>query len=404
MKIIYFSPHPYLYADIASGPGAHMREMMAAFKRAGHEVLPVIMGEEIKGKDWIGQQDFKHEMSFKARIKRKVPRLLWETVKDFRLQQHDRKAKRKLLAAIRDFQPDMIYERGYYMMLSGIEAAKESDIFHVFEMNAPYPEERILMEGSSLLLTKAGKNEQIQLNQSDLIVVVSTALLDYTKARLNGNGDKIIVTPNAIDIAPQVSSPAEKNMLKKRWNIPEDATVFGFVGSIFPYHGVDKLIDAFNRLLKTHAGIHLLIVGNGHALNSLRRQVMDLGIHDNVSFTGGVSYVEAPDFIQIMDVAVMANSNWYGSPVKIFEYGAAEKAIIAPDVSPLRDALKNGIDGILVTPDQENLVRAMITMLEDLPLRDRMAKHFKEKVIAEHTWDLMSERILETAKKMLSQS
>ena len=100
----------------------------------------------------------------------------------------------------------------------------------------------------------------------------------------------------------------------------------------------------------------------------------------------------------------MANSNWYGSPVKIFEYGAAEKAIIAPDVSPLRDALKNGIDGILVTPDQENLVRAMITMLEDLPLRDRMAKHFKEKVIAEHTWDLMSERILETAKKMLSQS
>lgn len=404
MKIIYFSPHPYLYADIASGPGAHMREMMAAFKRAGHEVLPVIMGEEIKGKDWIGQQDFKYETSFKARIKRKVPQLLWETVKDLRLQQHDLKAKRKLLAAIRDFQPDIIYERGYYMMLSGIKAAKESGIFHVFEMNAPYPEERILMEGSSLLLSKAAKNELKQLNQSDLIVVVSTALEDYTKARLLDSRHKIVVTPNAIDTIPQPLTEEEKSALKKRWNISENATVFGFVGSIFPYHGVDRLINAYHQLRKSRSDIHLLIVGNGHALSSLRKQVVDLGMQNHVSFTGGVSYLEAPALIQLMDIAVMANSNWYGSPVKIFEYGAAEKAIIAPDVSPLRDALENGVDGLLVTPDQENLVSAMSTMLENKSLREQTAVHFKEKVTAHHTWDLMSERILNEVNNMMRQS
>lgn len=400
MKIIYYSPHPYLYADIASGPGVHMREMIAAFKRAGHEVLPVILGEENKGKDWMREQDLSSETSFKSRIKSKIPTLLWETLKDFRLLRHDRRAKRKLKTAIHEFQPDLIYERGYYMMLSGIEAAKESGIFHIFEMNAPYPEERIMMEGSSLMLTKAARNELLQLKQSDMIVVVSSALSDYVLARLDGPSNKVVITQNAIHQLPESISDEMKTTLKTRWQINQNATVFGFVGSIFPYHGVDKLINAFDQLLSRYSNLHLLIVGNGHALSSLRKQVSDLGIGNKVSFTGGVSYHEAPQFIQIMDIAVMANSNWYGSPVKIFEYGAAEKAIIAPDVSPLRDALENGIDGLLVTPDQDNLVKAMIQLLEDHPLRSQLARHFKEKVLTHHTWDLMSNKILSTANQL----
>ena len=58
--------------------------------------------------------------------------------------------------------------------------------------------------------------------------------------------------------------------------------------------------------------------------------------------TGLVRHAAVGQWIRQMDIAVLPDSNDYGSPMKIFEYMAAAKAIVAPDYGPVEEGLNNG--------------------------------------------------------------
>ena len=70
-------------------------------------------------------------------------------------------------------------------------------------------------------------------------------------------------------------------------------------------------------------------MGDGEILSDLKLLCSNLNISDSVIFTGSVAHADVFAYIDLMEIAVMAKSNWYGSPVKIFEYGAMKKAIIS---------------------------------------------------------------------------
>lgn len=391
MKILYFSPHPNLYLQIPSGPGVHMREMILAFEELGHEVQPLIMGGN--DQQFSSGSPVTSSKSVKARVKRFIPNAVWASAKDMNLAKFDQHAKAELLEAIRSFQPDLIYERANYAMVSGVEAAKEMQIPHVLEMNAPYPEEKAEMEGKGLFHRASIRKELRQLSETNLVVVVSSALETYVKNRVPEQ--KVVVTPNAI--RSNFTPPNASASLKEQLGIAPSALVFGFVGSIFPYHGVDRLISAFAKLKKDHT--HLLIVGDGYVLEELKLQAKNLGIQSHVSFTGSVPHSRIYDHIAIMDITIMATSNWYGSPVKIFEYGALNKAIIAPNVVPVQDVLTHLEDGLLVEPTVESISEAMSKLARDQELRSKLAASFHQKVLSEYTWERMAKRILDSLNK-----
>jgi glycosyltransferase involved in cell wall biosynthesis len=102
-----------------------------------------------------------------------------------------------------------------------------------------------------------------------------------------------------------------------------------------------------------------------------------------------------------MDIAVMASSNWYGSPVKVFEYGAMSKAIIAPDNVPMRDVMQHNSEGILVGEGADDVLNALRILVFDPELRKTLAKAFHQKVEENYTWDKISEDILKRAAKCL---
>lgn len=81
MKILYYSPHPHLKLEDNTGYGTHMREIIQAFRSLGHEVFPVIMGG-ICRKD-TQDQDVGMKNTTKIKIKKYIPSILWETLKDF---------------------------------------------------------------------------------------------------------------------------------------------------------------------------------------------------------------------------------------------------------------------------------------------------------------------------------
>ncbi|MGB0424574.1 MAG: glycosyltransferase, partial [Flavobacteriales bacterium] len=211
MKILYFSPHPNLGLNISSGPGTHMREVIAGFRDAGHEVETLIMGGE---EALASGKNTTEKKGIKQRLKPIIPAYLWQTLKDSRLIKFDGHAKEMLLKKVVEFQPDLIYERGYYLMTSGVQVAKATGTKHFLEMNAPYPEEKIDMEGKSVFDSTAVERERYQVKSTDQLIVVSTALKEYYVEKCGIDSEKVIVTPNAINLEkiPNASSSLKKEL------------------------------------------------------------------------------------------------------------------------------------------------------------------------------------------------
>jgi glycosyltransferase involved in cell wall biosynthesis len=138
----------------------------------------------------------------------------------------------------------------------------------------------------------------------------------------------------------------------------------------------------------------LLIVGDGYQLPDLSRMTVELGCEKDVIFTGSVSSSDVPTYISLMDICVMAKSNWYGSPVKIFEYGIMGKPIIAPDVQPVREVMNDGIDGLIRKDLVPDITQAISFLCEHDQEAKQMGKHFRNKILEQFTWDKVLSRII----------
>ncbi|MBL7943067.1 MAG: glycosyltransferase family 4 protein [Flavobacteriales bacterium] len=392
MKILYFSGHPNINLASPSGPGTHMREVIEAMEASGHQVVRLIRGgEQLKRQDQI---DFDNPW-YKRLLKWILPEVIWQSMKDISLLYYDKGSRRYLQQIIDREKPDLIYERGSYLLTTCSRVCRENDLMHIIELNAPYPEEKVVLEGKSWLIPRAHRAEHVQIAGAAVVVVVSSALRDAFARKYPRSESKIIVTPNAINPAhARVDADAALGLRKSIGMVPGER-VIGFVGSIFKYHGVDRLIEAFERIRMKHAPLRLLIVGDGIVLPELRKYVEERGLANAVYFAGNVPHEQVYNYISLMDVAVMATSNWYGSPVKVFEYGALQKAIIAPDNGPLRDVMEPDKDGLLVSSTPGELESALDKLLGNQALCEAMGLHFHNKVMQSHTWMHVVQQILE---------
>jgi glycosyltransferase involved in cell wall biosynthesis len=388
MKILYFSPHPHINLAAPSGPGTHIREVIAGFEAQGHRVIRYIEGgEKIDTSE--------NTINFKRRPwKKLIPTFIWETLRDFQMLRLDRQIEARLTAFLEKEMPDIIYERSCYGMGAGMRAAKKLGIRYVVEMNAPYPEEKVQMQGKSLLQFIGNQHEKQQVISAYRTIVVSSAMKNYLIEKTKVNPSKILVVANAVNPAHIHSNPVRQSEIKNKFGITESHTVFGFVGSIFPYHGVDIMIESFAAIEKDSAEARMLIVGSGEILPELQRRVSELKLENKIYFTGNVPHDCVYDYLDVMHITIMARSNWYGSPVKIFEYGAMKKAIIAPRVVPVLDVMQHEIDGLLIEANKEELTNSMRTLLNNPEIRNRMAITFHEKVMREHTWNRVAQQIL----------
>jgi glycosyltransferase involved in cell wall biosynthesis len=387
MKLLYYSPHPQLKIDAPTGYGTHMREMVAAWRRLGVEVRTLIAGD-------LGGESYGDNKGPRfAKLKPVVPPLFWESFKDFQLLRYDSGLEPQLRNAIKEFQPDILYERVAYLQNSGINAALKFGIKHVSEINAPYPEERMSFSGKSFFVKQARDNERQILAKTDLVSTVSSALKDHLASKMTDIENKILVVPNSVDPSEVVHTQADVDEIESLYKL-KDKFVLGFVGSIFPYHGVDLLLEAFAEISETE-NISLLVVGDGAILSELKASARRANVLERCIFTGSVPHRRVYPLMELMDICCMPKSNWYGSPVKIFEYGLMKKPVIAPNVSPVRDVMTHNEDGILVEPNVQSLKEAILKLIREKTFRAKISTSWHEKVLLKYTWDNAARRIIE---------
>lgn len=393
LRIIYYSPHPT--HDIVSevGYSTHQRETINAFRKLGHEVLPVVMGGTEKSNVEQFHDELKDKSTSASLIKRLIPVAVWNAMKDIRLLKHDRLAGQRLDQAITEFRPHLIYERGEYLQDSGVNVAAKRGIPHFLEVNSPVVEEMGLFEGPDLLRFLGHLKEKRKLSKTSAVFAISSAMRDYLRDKYGCN-KPIAVIPNCIN--PEKDLPAPEAVEKLKRDLAGEKRIVGFVGSLFPYHGVDVLIRAFAEVHKKRPDLFLVIVGDGGIRASLQALAEEILPQNAYLFTGKVPHSEVMKYIGAFDIAVMATSNWYGSPIKIFEYGLMGRIIIAPDNGPVRDAMDPALDGYLVQPGATHLAQALETVLDEESDYLKKAANFREKILTHFTWQHQASSILST--------
>ena len=289
---------------------------------------------------------------------------------------------------------DAIYERYSIWSYAGMEAAKDQGIPGLLEVNAPLVDEQAQHRGLVDRATAERVAERV-FEAATVLIAVSQEVAAYLKRYRTARG-KIHVIPNGVDPSrfPAGLAPSYRH----------DAETFliGFVGSLKRWHGLPILLEAFALVRQRLPRAALLIVGDGPERKNLEIEITAKGLQSAVHFTGAVVPEEVPGLLVSLDVAVAPYPPWpnfYFSPLKVFEYMAAGRAIVASRIGQLNELLKDGEDALLCQPGEPaELAQAILRLERDPCLRERLGQTARASAIRNHNWDIAARRILGLAQ------
>jgi glycosyltransferase involved in cell wall biosynthesis len=288
---------------------------------------------------------------------------------------------------------DLVYERYSLWSFAGMEYARSTATPGLLEVNAPLIEEQAEHRGLVDLASARLIAERV-FSAATVLMAVSDEVAEHLQTFPAAQG-KVRVVPNGVN--PERFPPGI------RASLPADPGVFtvGFVGTMKPWHGLPTLLEAFALLIGRHPESRVLLVGDGTARANLEEQASALGLAQTARFTGPVTPNEVPGLLASMDVAVAPYpdlANFYFSPLKVYEYMAAGLPVVASRLGQIEKLLEPEIDGLLVPPgDVPALVAALERLKGDPELRLRLGQAARAKVIRDHTWDGVVQRILALA-------
>jgi glycosyltransferase involved in cell wall biosynthesis len=239
-------------------------------------------------------------------------------------------------------------------------------------------------------LRRLDRRERRVWRRASAYVTITRALADELRSRY-GDRDRVFVVPDG------ASSPAAAGPGSARGLVPGALPLAAYAGHLYPWKGV----DVFVRALALTPRIRGLIVG-GHPRESDRERVESLidtlGLRDRVEMTGHVPPAEVPRYLCRATMLVLPNtasaiSERYTSPLKLFEYLALGRPIVASDLPAIREILTPGETAWLVTAgDPRALAAGLSRLADDSALSARLSQ--AALALAPHyTWDARARRL-----------
>jgi glycosyltransferase involved in cell wall biosynthesis len=285
---------------------------------------------------------------------------------------------------------DLVYERYSLWSFAGMEYARVIGVPGFLEVNSPLIDEQARHRG---LVDRAGAEcvARRVFNTATALLAVSDEVAEYLNGFLAAPGC-IHVVPNGVN--PQRFPPGCKPVYPA---LPGVFTI-GFVGKVRPWHGLPALIEAFTIVRRHEHRSRLLIVGEVPGLPDLIADLALRGLLAAVVLTGPVDPSLVPGMLASMDVAVApyaSESNFYFSPLKVYEYMAAGLPVVASRVGQLAQLIEDNANGLLCPPGDPFALAAALARLKREPeLRLRLGQAARTTVIQHHTWDAIARRIL----------
>lgn len=393
MRIGYLMQNGAPDLSTLSGPQLHVTAVVRGLQKRGHVVRTVASQRgRLQWSDDLSQWHpvhftFSSSRRFRA-LERPLRRLQREAQLPFIGIFDSARYADAASYHLRGF--DVVYERHGHMGYGGILAARRLGIPAVIELNGNILKE-LDAQGIPMSRLQRAVSRQVTVSTfraADHVVAVSQALGDELVMRLGVPARRVSVVENGVDIE-LFRRPVDAAQVRQRYRLGGGPLVC-FVGSFQAWHGVELLVRAFGSVREQHPEARLVLIGDGVGRPAVGAQVSTMRLADKVDFLGCLPQAEVAGVVRSSDVLVapypVPQDDFIGTPLKLLEYMAAGKAIVASRART-HDLIEDGVTGLRVPPANAGALAAgIVRLLGDPALRAALGAAAARAATA-HSWD-----------------
>jgi PEP-CTERM/exosortase A-associated glycosyltransferase len=314
----------------------------------------------------------------------------------------------------RDWRPEVIHAHSPALTgLAAARAAAAQRIPLVYEIRAFWEDAAVAngISDGTLRYWLTRRLENSVATRADAVVTICKGLRDDLVAR-GMEADKFTVVPNGVDLSLFGAATPRDATLARELGLDlshEGGPVIGFIGSFYPYEGIDDLIAAMPAVLVAHPGARLLLVGGGPCDEALRVQAAASGAAHAIRFVGRVAHEDVARYYSLIDVACYPRKAMrlteLVTPLKPLEAMAQGKIVAASDVGGHRELIADGFTGTLFAPDDPvDIARVLAMLLWRRGEWDHERIASRRFVEREHDWARNVERYRDVYQRVLGRA
>ena len=212
----------------------------------------------------------------------------------------------------------------------------------------------------------------------------------------------IIVAPNGVDLE-KFNMSKNKEELRRELELPKDKKIIMYVGHLYKWKGIDMMIDVAEKLKNNKEIIFIVIGGIKNDIEKYQNIIKNKNIN-NLLFLGYKkkdkipTYLKSSDLLLLPNVPVSNEAVEYTSPIKMFEYMASQRIIVASDLPSIKEILNNENSVLFKAGDSDDLLKKINRIFE-------MREDDREKIIKRafsdvqnYTWEKRARKILDFLK------
>jgi PEP-CTERM/exosortase A-associated glycosyltransferase len=318
-----------------------------------------------------------------------------------------RALENRIVALAQSWRPDVLHAHSPALCgMAALRAARRLGIPLVYEIRA-FWEDAAVGNGTGSAgswrywLTRQLENRVVA--GADAVVTICQGLKDDLIAR-GVDGGRITIMPNGVDLTLFGTPRAREADLARTLDLG-DGPVIGFLGSFYPYEGLDDLIAAMPAIVAAHGDARLLLVGGGPAEATLRAAAE--ASPAAIRFVGRVPHHEVDRYYALADVVCYPRKAMrltdLVTPLKPLEAMAQGKLVAASSVGGHRELIEHDVTGTLFAPDDPAaLARAMVALLADRAHWDDRRAVARRFVETAHDWGFNARRYLPVYQTVLA--
>ena len=307
------------------------------------------------------------------------------------------------------WRPDVLH--AHSPALGGLAAARAGrrlGIPVVYEIRAFWEDAAVENAGQGARSVRYRLTRELEngaVRAADAVFTICHGLRDDLVAR-GFPGGRIGVMPNGVDLE-QFGTPVPRDpQLALRLGLG-DGPVIAFIGSFYPYEGVDDLIAAMPLLAERHPDARLLLVGGGQEEARLRALAAASDAREAIVFAGRVPHGEVPSFYALADIMAYPRKSSrlteLVTPLKPLEAMAQRRIVAASAVGGHRELVRDGTTGALFPPDDPvALAGRLAQLLDDRSGWDALRAAALSHVRAQHDWARNIQRYRDVYQTLLA--
>jgi glycosyltransferase involved in cell wall biosynthesis len=283
-----------------------------------------------------------------------------------------------------------------WLLFRRVDVLYTRDLFLGFALVRLRPRTTLIYEVHQRHKSRLGRRLQGAIVRRAFVVPITEHLAAEMRAL---GAERVLVAHDGIRAARFANVPTQSDA-RAAVGWPQDVFIVGWVGRLH-LMGVDKGVGLLVDALRQVDGAALAIVGGpDEMVNHLRDRWSAAGLDAGRFLASGqVPPERVPLYLSALDVCAMPHPwteqfAYYTSPIKLFEYMASRRAIIASDLPGFAEVITDQESALLLPPeDVEALADAIRRLRDDVALRARLAERAYEVVMARYTWQARAEAI-----------